>query len=83
MDGAFPPDVETFVRQSLQSGEVTPVDDLMLTAVRVLREVKERHEALRRDIASGLASLDGGEDLDIPAMKSELSEWLRKKRINT
>ena len=74
MPTTLPPDVRQFVDNAIASGEYQSEDEVLVSAVRVLRELKERHEALRRDIQQAIESLDRGEGtpLNMDEIKSEL-----------
>jgi putative addiction module CopG family antidote len=77
----YPPDVKRFVEGAIASGEYSSEEDLVVSAVRVLQELTARHDALRRDIAAGLAQADAGESqpLDMRAIKATLqAEWQSK-----
>lgn len=76
MPTTLPPDVRQFVDNAIASGEYQSEDEVLVSAVRVLRELKERHEALRRDIQQAIESLDRGEGtpLNMDEIKGELSQ---------
>ena len=78
MADLFPPDIEQFVQQELASQEYQSRDDVVLDALRVLRELKTRHQELRDDVQAAIAQADRGEvaPLDIAAIKSELTQEL-------
>ena len=82
MPTTFPPDVRQFVENAIASGEYQSEDDVLISAVRVLRELVERYGALRRDIEQGIASLDRGEGtpLDVSEIKGELSARWNQRR---
>ncbi len=69
----FPPDIEQFVRQELAGEEYGSRDDLIVDALRVLREVKGRHEKLRDEVRHSIAQADRGEvsPLDTDRTKAE------------
>ena len=80
MQESYPPDVQQFMQEKLQSGEYGSEDDLVTDAVRVLRVVGNHHQKLREDIQAGLKELDEGkgEPWDIDDMKKELGNQLDK-----
>jgi len=82
MPTTLPPDVRQFVDNAIASGEYQSEDEVVISAVRVLRELNERHEALRRDIQQAIASLDRGEGtpLNMDEIKSELSQRWQQRR---
>lgn len=77
----IPPELEQYVQQELSKGEYRSEGELILDAVRVLRELKTRHEQLRRNIQSAIAQSDRGESepLDIEAIKAEGRERLAEQ----
>jgi len=82
MPTTLPPDVRQFVDNAIASGEYQSEDEVLISAVRVLRELNERHEDLRRDIQQAIASLDRGEGtpLNMDEIKSELSQRWQQRR---
>jgi putative addiction module CopG family antidote len=82
MRTTLPPDVRQFVDNAIASGEYQSEDEVVISAVRVLRELNERHEALRRDIQQAIASLDReeGTPLNMDEIKSELSQRWQQRR---
>lgn len=77
----IPPELEQYVQQELAKGEYRSEDELILDAVRVLRELKTRHEKLRQDVQAAVAQSDRGESepLDIEAIKAEGRERLTEE----
>ena len=73
MSDVFPADIELFVQQELASQEYPSREDLVLDALRVLRELKTRHQQLREDVRRSIAQADRGETtpLDAEATKAE------------
>jgi putative addiction module CopG family antidote len=51
---AFPPDVESFVERELAAGSFSSRDELILAAVKSLRDRKLAHEQLRAEIDKGM-----------------------------
>lgn len=82
MTHTYPPDIRKFVKQAIDRGEYRSEDELLHTAGRVLREVKQRHQALRRDVRKAIASMDrgNGSPLDMDEIKGELRKRLRARR---
>jgi antitoxin ParD1/3/4 len=74
----IPAELEQYLRQELSKGEYRSEGELILDAVRVLRELKARHEGLRQDIHAAIAQSDRGESepLDIEAIRAEGRERL-------
>ncbi len=71
----FPNDVQQFVDQAVASGDYTSIDEVVIDAVRTLRELKSRHESLRSDIEAGIRELDAGqgEPWDLAKLKDEFA----------
>jgi len=82
MSETFPPDLEQFVRQELASHEYPSREDLVVDAVRVLREVKARHEELRGRVQHSIAQAERGDarPLDTEATKAEARRRLNSQR---
>jgi putative addiction module CopG family antidote len=78
MKHAYPPDILQFVQQSLAAGEYASEDDVVIAAMRALRDVRQRHQTLRDDVQAAIAELDQGQAApwDIEEMKAELSGQL-------
>ena len=82
MNSSFPPDVQAFVADSVASGEYQSEDDVVVDAVRALRELKRRHSTLRQDVQQAIAEMDAGlgEPWDAGVLKDELSRQLDSSR---
>ena len=65
MSETFPPDVQQFVRQELASGNYKSEEDLVLEAVRFLRESNLRLRHLREGLHTRLERLDRGEGIEL------------------
>ena len=80
MPNAFPPEIEQFVQQELAGRVYKSRDDLVIDAVRVLRELKLRHQKLKDDVQQAVAQADRGEVtvLDPNATKAEARKRLAK-----
>ncbi len=78
MPESYPPDVEQYMNDSIQSGEYRSAEELFVDAVRALRAVKEKHNKLREDIRVGLQELEEGKGMpwDVEALKKELDDQL-------
>jgi Arc/MetJ-type ribon-helix-helix transcriptional regulator len=75
---SFPPDLEAYVHQKLSTGQFGSEDEFTAEAVRVYRELENRHTALKSDIQAAIDEADRGlcEPLDVEAIKSELTAEL-------
>jgi putative addiction module CopG family antidote len=70
----YPPELEAYIEQKVQSGEFSSRDDFQAEAIRLYRELEQRHHALKLDVAAALAESEQGESipLDLDALKQEL-----------
>lgn len=75
----FPPDIEQFVRQELAGQEYRSRDDLIVDALRVLREVKGRHHKLREKVRHSIDQADRGE---ISPLDTELTKAEARRRLD-
>jgi Arc/MetJ-type ribon-helix-helix transcriptional regulator len=75
---SYPPDLEEYVEQKVQSGEFRSRDDFAAEAARLYRELEERHRALKSDISAALGEAKQGESepLDLEALGQELRDEL-------
>lgn len=82
MSETLPPDVQQFVQQAIANGEYATERELLTEAVRVLREVTERHQALRADIQLAIDAFDRGEGqpLDMGDIKAEVARNYQARR---
>jgi putative addiction module CopG family antidote len=74
MQHFYPADVVDFVRQSLAAGEYGSEEELVVDAMRLLREVRQRREALRQDIQVAIEAMDTGQGRvwDVEDLKQQL-----------
>ena len=74
----YPPDLEAYVQQKIDSGEFRSRDELAVEAVRLYREIEIKHAQLKADIQAALVEADRGlsKPLDIEAIKAELATEL-------
>ncbi len=68
------PDLEQYVQQKVASGQFASPDEFALEAMRIYRELEQRHELLKADIQAALAQADEGlcEPLDMDAVRRKL-----------
>ena len=66
MSETFPADLQQFVREELATGRYPSELDLVVDAVRLLREARAREEDLRAEIQARVASLERGEAIELP-----------------
>jgi putative addiction module CopG family antidote len=78
MKHTYPPDLEQFVQEALQTGEYASEDDVVFEAVRTLREVKQKHQSLRDDVRAAIDEIEKGqgEPWDVDELKAELAREL-------
>ena len=74
----YPPELQQFLDEELASGQYESESELVIQALRVYRELKTRHESLRKDVETAIVAADRGQvaPLDIDAVKSELTDEL-------
>lgn len=76
MNVSLTPQLETFVKQKVETGMYNSVSEVMREALRLLEErdalQNARLEALKQDIAKGMTSVEMGESkpFDIEAIKA-------------
>ena len=85
MKHTYPPDIEQFVQETLQTGEYASEDDVVFAAVRALREIKLKHQSLRNDVQSAIDELERGqgERWDLGELKAELARELESESATT
>jgi putative addiction module CopG family antidote len=78
MSDVLPPDLQTYVRQKVDSGAFSSEEEFATAAVRLYRDLETRHELLRADVQAALDESKRGESepLDMEAIKQELVEEL-------
>jgi predicted transcriptional regulator len=81
MLATYPPDLRDFVEHELAVGDYRDENELLVHAVTVFREVKERHSTLRAQIQESLAQADRGElvPLDMAAIRKKGLEMLSRQ----
>jgi putative addiction module CopG family antidote len=65
MSESFPLDIQQFVRQELASGNYSSEEELVVAAVRLLRDSQLRLTQLRAGLQERLDRLDGGEGIGL------------------
>ena len=85
MKHTYPPDIEQFVQETLQTGEYASEDDVVFAAVRALREIKLKHQSLRNDVQFAIDELERGrgERWDLDELKAELARELESESATT
>ena len=58
---SFPPELESFVAEQIAAGNYQSEQDLVVNAVRVLRDVQAKRRQLREDVRLGVEQLERGE----------------------
>ncbi len=74
----YPPDLAQYIQTKVANGQFRSPDDFAIEAARLYRELEQRHEQLKSDIAAAIEEADRGEcePLDIESIKAELSAEL-------
>ncbi len=85
MKHTYPPDIEQFVQETLQSGEYASEDDVVFATVRALREIKLKHQSLRSDVQFAIDEIERGqgERWDLGELKAELARELESESATT
>jgi putative addiction module CopG family antidote len=65
MTTSFPLDIQQFVRQELASGNYCSEEELVMAAVRFLRDSEVRLRQLRAGLKDRLSRLDHGEGIEL------------------
>ncbi len=83
----LPPELGQFVQQQIASGKYRSEDELVVDAVRVLREVNARQQQFRADVQLGIDQLDRGEanEYDVAQLRErfeQLKEQVRRRIEN-
>jgi putative addiction module CopG family antidote len=79
----FPPELEQFVAQQVAAGNYRSEQDLVVSAVRVLRDVQARQEQFHEDVRVGMEQLERGEfnEYDETGLRQRFEEL--KERAKT
>lgn len=67
MTEALPPDVRDFVHQQVATGHYQSEAEVIAAGVRVLQELEQRRDQLRKEIQAGVDELDRGEGIELAA----------------
>ena len=74
---SVPSDVAQFIEQEIASGRYRSEDELVVDAVRVLRELKQRHRRLCNDIQTGIREIEQGQEIELES-EAELQQFLNQ-----
>ncbi len=74
---SVPSDVAQFIEQEIASGRYRSEDELVVDAVRVLRELKQRHRRLCNDIQTGIREIEEGREIELES-EAELQQFLNQ-----
>ncbi|MCE5267033.1 MAG: type II toxin-antitoxin system ParD family antitoxin [Planctomycetaceae bacterium] len=77
---AFPPELEQFVEEQVAEGRYGSPQELVVTAVRVLREVEARQSQFGEDVRLGVEQLERGEfnEYDEAGLRERFEELKRR-----
>ncbi len=72
------PDLEQYVQQKVASGQFASSEEFAVEAMRLYRELEDRHASLKADVQVALEQSARGESapLDMDAIKRELIDEL-------
>jgi Arc/MetJ-type ribon-helix-helix transcriptional regulator len=83
----FPPELEQFVAEQVAAGNYPSERDLVVGAVRVLRDVQARQREFSQEVRLGMEQLERGDviEYDEPGLRRlfEELEQLAKNRVMT
>ena len=88
MNVSLTPQLENLLKEKVATGMYGSVSEVVREALRLLNERDSlqdmKREALRKDIAQGIDSLNNGEGelLDVEAIKAKGREALINKKVN-
>ncbi len=78
----LPPELEQFVEEQVAVGHYESPQEVMVSAVRVLRDVEARQERFREDVRLGMEQLERGEFIEYDeAGLRELFEDLKRRAV--
>jgi len=79
----IPPELEAYVQQELATGAYRTREELIRDALSVFRDLRERHETLRADVARAIAQAERGEacEIDIDELIARGTKRLAAKGI--
>ena len=61
----IPRELEQYIQQKVASGEFESEGEFVSEAMRIYRELEERHKRLRCDVQHGIDQLDRGEGIEL------------------
>ena len=80
-----PPQLEAMIREKVETGHYASASAVVAEALRLMQErdaaAADRLEALRRNVAAGLADLDAGRTVDADIVFAELREIIDSKKV--
>ena len=79
---SFPPELERFVEEQIAAGNYQSEQDLVVSAVRVLRDVQARQRQFQEDVRIGMEQLERGEftDYDEAGLRRRFDELKERAR---
>jgi putative addiction module CopG family antidote len=79
---SLPPDLGQFVEQQVAAGNYHSEEELVVSAVRVLRDVQDRQRQLADDVRLGMEQLDRGEfnEYDEVGLRERFEELQQRVR---
>lgn len=79
------PDLEQYVQQKIASGQFASPEEFAMEAMRLYRELENRHESLRGDVQAAIDQSEQGqsEPLDMDSIKRELLEEIDERGRGT
>jgi len=79
----FPPELEQFVAEQVAAGNYQSEQELVVSAVRVLRDVQAKHQAFYEDVRLGMEQLEHGDVTEYDEAEfRQLFEELKQRARN-
>lgn len=83
MSSPFPDELQHFIDAEVASGRYEDPNQVVVDAIRVLRDLRQQHAELAGRLAHSIAQADRGEvrPLDVDELKREVRELLARDGI--
>jgi Arc/MetJ-type ribon-helix-helix transcriptional regulator len=83
ISSSFPQDISSFIAQQLAEGKYRTEEELMVEAVRVLREVESHQRQFADDVRLGMDQLERGEfnEYDEDGLRDRFEELKDRARL--
>jgi Arc/MetJ-type ribon-helix-helix transcriptional regulator len=80
---SFPPELERFVAEQAAAGNYKSKQDVVVSAVRTLRELQASQQRFYEDVRLGIQQLESGDviEYDEPGLRTRFEE-LKQRAVN-